>query len=402
MNSTQKAMHRMAVEAAALMPSLQDGESVKDPVWAVRPRKDGNWRAYKDGAYWGTTGCKDESDAQEWLRLVRLQQEAERDGAFDVRRIPVVEVIEGRKKAVDRQRLKGAAVIKSSLKALEPYVKDLQLRHLDDAKIEAIGTAMVHAGYVYEYFVNGVRYLATAIRLHTKKASGGVTYLPYDAPPRPTGRQIVVSDAERDRVKRWRGCTEDYDPETGCWSAAGELTLTQRRDRELLFRECFLGMTFGSRPGCYERLAWAPGLGGGWIDLENRVLHRIPPGSQTAANKQAPSVDIDPGVLPELYRWRAMDGDSPWLFPSLRGGPLMQKAQAAIFKAEMEKLGIRKVTGHVLRHTCITAMLTAGAPLQAVAAVCGVSVKFLLGRYAHLCQFAVQKLAHGVTAGLMG
>lgn len=137
MNFIEREMHRVAVEAAARLPLLAQDESIKNPVWAVRPRKNGRWRAYLDGNYWVTTGCRTEADAPVARR--RDQAAGGREGRRPrVRRIPAAEAITGRQKAVERRKLKGAKVIRSTLKAWEPYVVGLHLRHLTDEKIAQI------------------------------------------------------------------------------------------------------------------------------------------------------------------------------------------------------------------------------------------------------------------------
>jgi integrase len=391
MNSVDREMHRVAVEAAARMAQLSEGGTFQDPVWVVRPRKDGNWRAFKNGVYWGTTGCKTEAEAKQWRVLMLLQQEAEADGVHDVRRVLVSTVVEDRRTAVVRKKLKGAKVIVSTMKAIEARLEGLQLRHLTDEKIKQVGKAMVAEGYVFEYFVNGVRYLRTAIRQYTKKVFGSV-YLPFDAPPRPKGRTVVVTDAQRDRVKALYAAARD--PDSG-------MTGRRRRDAEVAYMEFFLGMTFGSRPGAYAKLSWEQHDEGGWLDLDGGIFHRVPPGAETPGNKTADPVEIPPEVLPELRLWKETAGGNPWVFRDMKGGPLSQREQQKIFKAQMTALGAEKVTGHVLRHSFITWALTKGTEPVAVAAVASVSLETMIRRYAHVIRRAVQKLAHGAMASMM-
>lgn len=391
MNIVAKEMHRKALEAAALLPSIADGESIKSPAWKVRYRNDGCYRAYEGEIYRGTTGCKTREEAEEWLDLLLKQQEAEAEGITDVRRSPLSAVIDTRRKAVVKRKLKGAKVICSTLNAIEEHVKDLQLRHLSDEKMEKIGEAMVADGYSREYYVNAARFLATAIRAYTKKTHGAV-YLPYDPPPRPKGRNTVVTEAERDRVKALYAAARD--PASG-------FTDKERRDAEVAYMEFFLGMTFGSRPGAYAKLSYEQHDDGGWLDLDGAIFHRVAPGAETPGNKTADGVEIPPQVLPELRRWKEAAAGNPWVFRTLDGGPLSQREQQKIFKAQMTALGMQKVTGHVLRHSFITWALSKGAEPVAVAAVASVSMETMIRRYAHVIRRAVQKLAHGVMASMM-
>ncbi|WP_456652985.1 tyrosine-type recombinase/integrase [Bradyrhizobium lupini] len=392
MNYVDRQMHRVAVELASKLPRLAEGESIDPPVWAVRPRKDGNYRAYKDGVYWGTTGRKTEAGANEWLRTMLLQQEADEDGVFDVRRVSVAVVIEARKKAVVKKGLLGAKVIVSTLKAIEEHVNKLQLRHLTDDKIGQVDTAMAAEGYSRDTIVNAVRFLRTAIRQYTKKEHGA-TYLPFDAPPSPKGRTTVVTDAQRDRVKRLAAAA--FDPDSG-------LSDKQRRDFEVAYMELLLGMVFGSRPGAYHMLAWEEHGEGGWLDLDGATFHRVPPGAATPSNKAAPPVDIPEEILPELRLWKARAAGSPWVFRTLRGGPLSQREQQVIFKDVMAAFGLGRITGHMLRHTCISRMIRKRCTGPEISSVCGVSIETLYRRYGHFDRRAVQQLAHSAMADAMG
>ncbi|MET4278545.1 MULTISPECIES: tyrosine-type recombinase/integrase [unclassified Bradyrhizobium] len=392
MNYVERQLHLAKVEQAARMPRVADGESLEPPKWRLQERKDGNVRLYKDGAYWGTLGVKTLADAQAKLELMLLQEEADEDGVLDVRRVMVSTIIARRKDQVVDEKLAGAKTISSTLGALEQRVAGLQLRRLSDVKIKEIGAAMVAEGYAYEYFVNAARYLATAIRKYTRKEHGAI-YLPYDPPRRPKGRQIVVSQAQRDRVKALYETALD---------PAGGMTEKQRRDAQLAYMEFYLGLVFGSRPGAYAKLAWEQHGQGGWLDLDGAVFHRVPPGAETPGNKRADPVDIPAEVLPELRRWKQAARGSKWVFRTLKGDkPLGQREQQKIFKAQMLALGLEKVTGHVMRHSFITWALLAGADPLAVAAVASVSIETMFRRYAHLIRRRMQKRAHGVMATLM-
>jgi integrase len=392
MNQVDRQMRFAALEAAVRVANLAEGGSIHLPTVAVRPRKDGNFRAYLGEAYLGTTSCATLAEAEQWRDTLIRQFEAEAEGIFDVRRLPVSAAIEQRKKRVVKNGLKGAKVIVSTLKAIEPHLKGLRLHHLTDEKMEEIGEAMVAEGYAREYYVNAARFLATAIRQYTKKKHGAV-YLPYDPPPRPKGRTAVITKAERDRVKALYAAA--CDPKSG-------MTKKQRRDAEVAYMEFYLGLVFGSRPGAYEKLSWEQHDGGGWLDLDGAVFHRVPPGTETPGNKLADPVDIPPEVLAELRRWRKAAGGSGWVFRTLYGDePLGQGQQEKVFKAVMTSLCMEKVTGHVLRHSFITLALTKGAAPVAVAAVASVSVETMIRRYAHVIRRAVQQLAHSAMESMM-
>lgn len=408
MDIADREMRRALMEAAARLPQLAEGGSIKAPVYRLQQRNDGCWRWFENGKYGGTTGCKEEADARLWLATFKLQRNAEEDGLFDVRRVSVTAVIEHRTKIMERRKKqaetkkkqRGPQVVISTLRAIEGHVEGLQLRHLSDEKIDEIGEAMFAEGRSYEYFCNATRFLATAIRQYTKKTFGA-KFLPFDPPPCPKGRTVVVSDAQRDRVKRWALGEEAYDPQTGLWTRQKGLSDAARRDRQVAYRELYLGLTFGSRPGAYEKLSWEQNDEGGWLDLDGGVFHRVPPGMATAPNKLAPPVAMPPDVVAELRRWKEADGGSPWVFRTLKGGPLSQSQQQQIFKKAMLALGISKVTGHVLRHSCISKMIEKGASAPSISAICGISIRMLYGRYGHFENRLVQILAHGVMTSMM-
>jgi integrase len=401
MNRIDMEFRRAEMERAALMPFVGDGERLSPPRYEVRLRPSGYRALFKDGVYVRTTGEKTEEAAQRWLKVFLLQQEAVEDGTFDVRRVSARAVLKERQETVERKGLKSAAVIVSSLKALEVHVGDRQLRQLTDEWLEAVRKEMEVAGYSYEYFCNATRFLCTGIRKYTRARFGAV-YLPFEPPRRPGGRSTVVTDAQRDRVKRWRAGSESYDPKTGVWTPVASISPVEARDRELAYRELYIGLTFGSRPGIYEKLAWEPHDEGGWFDLDGAVFHRVPPGTRTASNKLAPPVAMPKDVVAELRRWKAMDAGNPWVFRTVKGGPLGQDRHAVIFADCMKALGIEGVTGHVLRHSCITKLIGRGKSAPSISAVCGISIRVLHSRYGHWEAREVQMLAHDAMASMMG
>jgi integrase len=174
------------------------------------------------------------------------------------------------------------------------------------------------------------------------------------------------------------------------------------RDRRLTYRELYLGTAFGSRPGVYEKLAWEPHAEGGHFNLEEALFHRVPPGTRTAANKLAPPVAMPDEVVAELRRWREQDAGNRWLFRTLDGEPLGYDFQAVVFARCMAALGIENVTGHVLRHTCITRLVEKGVPPRVISAVCGISVRMLHRRYDHADDRVLQVLAHGAMVSMLG
>jgi hypothetical protein len=387
------------IEAAVLLPSLADGGKLKIPQFEIRERP-GNFALFIDGKYEVTTGEKDRDRAVRWMNVYVLQWIAAQDATYDVRRVPALACLEHRKKMAVRKGLAGAAVIASTLDALAPHLKDLQLRHLTDDWVEEAEDRFCEK-HSYEYFHNALRFLRTGIRDFTKKEAGAY-FLPFDVPPAAPGKVKVLSEVELGTIRRWSTGAERFVPKKRLWlPPCEEMTATERRDRRLVYRQCWLGMNFGSRSGIYDKLSHVPHDEGGWFDLDNAVFLRVPPGTQTHANKLAPSVDLDADSVAELSRWRDEDDGNPWVFPAKDGGPLGCDRQAVIFGARMEELGI-EATGHTLRHSFITEMIRRGVAAPVISSVAGVSIRMLHDRYDHRDHRAVQKLAHGVMGHMFG
>jgi hypothetical protein len=383
------------MERAVLLPSVADGEKLSPPRYEVRPRKKARWALFKDGAWDRSTGEKTKEDAERWLKVFVLQQEAEQEGIYDVRRASAAAIVEARNKAVDRRKLVSAPVIKSTLKALKPHLEGRKLRELTDDWVEETQEAMMAAGYAYEYSCNGIRYLSTAVRKYTKKKFGAV-FLPFDLPPRAPGSVRVLEDFEDAIVQRWSTGNEGYAPETKLWTPPmAALSATQLRDRQVTYRQTYLGKRFGSRSCNYVNLSYGPNdAGGGHFDLDQGIFYRVPPGTRTAPNKLAPPVNLPAEVVAELRRWRETDQGNRWVFRTVGGKPLGFDQQAKIFRAAMEALGIEGLTGHALRHTCITNLVRAKVRPRAISALCGVSLQMLHKRYDHADDLALQEWAH--------
>ncbi|MEY9881225.1 tyrosine-type recombinase/integrase [Bradyrhizobium sp. USDA 329] len=392
MNFFYKKLSEAALERAAVLPSLIEGE--REPKWSIRMRPSGYYALCKDGEFFESTGLDTEPAALEFLDTWKLQCEALRDGTVDVRRSSATAIIEHRIKIVHKKKLRGASVIESTLNALKPFVEGRQLRHLNDEWLDEVEEGMCE-NHSRTYYTNAIYFYRTAIRGWCRACSSA-PILPFEAPPREAGRKIVLHKAQRDRVVRWAGGTEDFNPKTGRWTPReGGLSANEANCRQVTYRKMHLGLTFGSRPGVYECLGWEPNEEGGHLDLDEGIFHRVPLGASTAANKLSPSVPIPPEALAEYARWRETDGDSPWVFRNLDGSPSSLRRQQDIFSEAMAALGIENMTGHILRHTAITMMIEMGETAAAISAVCGISIAVLHRVYDHSDNRAVQKLALG-------
>lgn len=405
MNHIDRELHRAAMERAVLMPSIVDGERLGKAKWTARFRSQtARWVLFKDGVYWGTTKTTDRTEAQRILNVLQLQEDAREDNIVDCRRASAEEAIEHRIKAVHRRKLRSAAQIESTLKALLPHVKDRQLRALDGNWLEETEEAMRDEDYSYSYFWNAVNYLRTAIRQFCA-AKLSLPVLPFAMPPRAESRKRVVSRDEQATIVRWSTGSEAYDKTRKVFTPQNWLSDGERNRRLIAYRTTYLGATFGSRAGVYVGLSYGPHPdGGGYFDLENGVFHRVAPGTKTSANKRSPSVDMPPEAVDEIASWKEMDGGCPWVFPTLDGRAMGQERMRVIYAEAMDELGIEGVFAHIWRHTFITRLVEARPPVSvfAIAEVAGVTVRLINRVYDHHDAGAVQRLAHAAMAGMIG
>lgn len=169
-------------------------------------------------------------------------------------------------------------------------------------------------------------------------------------------------------------------------------------------RIILIGVYTGTRSGAMLDLSWYPSTVGGWVDLDNGILHRRGD-LEGETTKRRPSVPIHDRLLPHLRRWRTLDG--PHLVPvchyhGKRIDKLRRSWSAVIVEAGLGhwknaviKKGPRKgeptlslVTEcpvHVLRHTCVTWMLQAGVPIWETAGFVGMSEEMVRKVYGHHC-----------------
>jgi integrase/recombinase XerD len=122
------------------------------------------------------------------------------------------------------------------------------------------------------------------------------------------------------------------------------------------------------------RVSEAVGVDLGKVDLEDRVV------MVTGKGARQRLVPIGGKAVTAISRWlpdrlslfhRAQRGDP--LFLNLRGRRLSRQGMFDIVRANAEKAGItgEKVSPHVLRHSCATHMVEAGADLRTVQEILG-------------------------------
>jgi integrase len=400
MNYVDKEMRAAAVRAAASLPSVKNGESLRIPEYTIRLRPSQYWAFFEDGHYLKSSGTKDEAEARRLLELLKLQAEADRDNIVDIRRAKATDIVDFAIRTYPKRKKKSRRVVVCVLEHVRTRVEGLRLQDLDGDWLLETEEKMREEQYKYGYFYECIARLVYAIRRYCKN-SMCPEMIPFSRPPKSPGRDRVLSDAECDHVLRWVDGTEAYDKATGTWTPQDRISKYERNCRLMVGRAMRLGLSLGSRPGIYNGLAWAPNSLYGHIDLANATFHRLASGASAEARKGAPAVALSPKLLTEIKRWKLFDGAEEHLFRTMRGGPLPAQTLREVFVAAMEYLGIENVTGHTLRHTCITRMVERGLSASVISAICGISIDMLKRRYDHSDARVVQVIGHGVMDDLL-
>jgi integrase len=132
-----------------------------------------------------------------------------------------------------------------------------------------------------------------------------------------------------------------------------------------LARFIVMGLRTGTRHDRLLRLQWVENLQGGWVDLDNGMLHRKG-ASEPETNKRAPSVPLSNKLWAQMRRWRRLSNRHVIEY----GGRGIADIGSA-FLAAVELAGLwsddphKTVTPHTLRHTCVSWLLAAGkSPFQ--------------------------------------
>ncbi|XWN29904.1 MAG: site-specific integrase [Devosia sp.] len=146
-----------------------------------------------------------------------------------------------------------------------------------------------------------------------------------------------------------------------------------------------MGRYTGSRSGVILNASFEPLPGRGWVDLDAGVYHRAPDGAHET-NKRRPPIRLPAPLLAHLRRRRMrseLDGKPQVHVVEWNGSAVasVKKGWAATVKAA--GLG-SDVTPHVLRHTCATWMMMAGADKWEAAGFLGMTMQTLESVYGHM------------------
>lgn len=393
MDDIDSELHDAKVRAAAAMPQVIAGESVRPPRYEVRLRKStGYYAVYRDKRYVVTTKTTDEALANKFLELYLLQKEARNKKIVEPRNFDAAEIVDYAIRTYPKKKKRSRQVVVSVLNTVRPYVEGLRLQDLDGDWLVETEEKMLDK-YAYGYFYECVSRLITAIKRYcVSRVCQPI--VPFQRPPRAPGRERVFADWEYARVLRWAFGTEAYDKATDTWTPQAKISRYEANWREMIGREFMLARAIGSRPGIYENLAWKPNPVAGHIDLANKTLHRLASGGSAVGRKGAPAVALSPLLFAELTRWKEADGDEQYVFRTTRGSPLPAQTARERFAAAMLYLGIEGATRHTLRHTAITRLIEKGESATVISAIAGISEDVLKKKYDHSDKRVLQVIAH--------
>jgi hypothetical protein len=165
--------------------------------------------------------------------------------------------------------------------------------------------------------------------------------------------------------------------------AAKRLRAARRRpETHHIVRLILIGLYSGTRPGAMMKLRWLPSTDGGWIDLDNEIIHRRAHGSARTKKRQPPA-RIHKRLLAHLRKWRDDDmahritsvihyAGEPVNYPYRRWNSVRKEARAQ-----------RKDAPHILRHTAATWFMSSGADVALIAGYLGMSIITLMSVYGH-------------------
>ena len=148
-----------------------------------------------------------------------------------------------------------------------------------------------------------------------------------------------------------------------------------------LARLILLGVYTGTRSRALMQLRWIPSTTGGWVDLENGIIHRRGQGVAETSKRQ-PVVKIPAPLLPHLTRWREVDRKfGATHVVHFQGEPItkLRRSWATACRAA----GLSGVTPHILRHTAATWLMQAGEDKYQTAGYLGMTLEMLERVYGH-------------------
>ena len=146
-------------------------------------------------------------------------------------------------------------------------------------------------------------------------------------------------------------------------------------------RFILIGLYTGTRHNAILSLKWVPSASGGWIDLDQAVIHRRGSGERETKKRRTPA-RIPDRLMAHLRRWHRMDmAKGIASVVSYAGQPIKKERRA--WEWAVKRAGLDGLTPHALRHTCATWALNSGMEIWDVAALLGASPQMVERTYGH-------------------
>jgi integrase len=190
--------------------------------------------------------------------------------------------------------------------------------------------------------------------------------IPMTLPDQPGPREIHLTRSEAARLL------------AGALGWDGTGKRHHHRINRHLARFILLGLYTGTRHDAMLRLQWIPSTTGGYVDLDDNVIYRLPR-QAIETKKKKPPLPIPPRLLPHLRRWRRLT--ARYLI-EWHGLHVAHEHRAWHRARELAGLA-EGITPHTLRHTCATWLLQAGVSIYDTAGVLGCSEAIVRRTYGH-------------------
>jgi integrase len=206
-------------------------------------------------------------------------------------------------------------------------------------------------------------------RHELKTLRAAIRYGPLTAVP-----DVTLPDRAPARADYWWTRAE---------AAARIRTARSRPETHHLVRIILIGLYTGTRPGAIMRLRWLPSPEGGWIDVDNGLLHRRGQGTAETKKRQPPA-PLHHKLAPHARRWRNADlakGIASVIH--YQGAPISTKVRRSWETVRKLANHARKDSPHILRHTAATWFMQTGIDLAQIAGYLGMSTETLESVYGH-------------------
>ena len=155
---------------------------------------------------------------------------------------------------------------------------------------------------------------------------------------------------------------------------------TRRYPYRHLARFILIGLYTGTRHDAILKLRWLPNTQGGWIDLEEGVMHRRGE-TQRETKKRRPPAKLPPRLLAHLRRWHEKEKRLSHVVH--RSGKKLARINKGWHGARRAAGLDVTVTPHIMRHTRATWLMQSGVGLAEAAQSLGMTIQQLEATYWH-------------------